>query len=112
MFMRYRGGGVGHAYMRAIEPWLTETGWGSDDIAVTNSSDDESEDDAEEPGDSGGANGGNLEGEVSDDETASNTTPISDQEDRQDVDLDEEYTGSEGENETETFEGTLGFSGF
>lgn len=28
MFMRYRGGGVGHTYMRAIEQWLWETGWG------------------------------------------------------------------------------------
>jgi len=26
--MRYRGGGVGHTYMRAIEEWLLETGWG------------------------------------------------------------------------------------
>lgn len=26
--MRFRGGGVGHIYMRHIEPWLDETGWG------------------------------------------------------------------------------------
>ena len=28
MFMRHRGGGVGHTYMREIEKWLSETGWG------------------------------------------------------------------------------------
>ena len=27
--MRFRGGGVGHEYMRAIEPWLDSTGWGA-----------------------------------------------------------------------------------
>ena len=26
--MRYRGGGVGHLYMRGIEEWLWKTGWG------------------------------------------------------------------------------------
>ena len=29
MFMRFRGGGVGHMYMREIEPWLDGTGWGA-----------------------------------------------------------------------------------
>ena len=29
IFMRYRGGGVGHLYMRHIEPWLDATGWGT-----------------------------------------------------------------------------------
>jgi len=27
--MRFRGGGVGHRYMRQIEPWLDGTGWGA-----------------------------------------------------------------------------------
>lgn len=110
--MRYRGGGVGHAYMRAIEHWLTETGWGSDDIVVTNGSGDESEDGAEEPGDSDDANDRNLEDKVSGDETASDATSISDKEDHQSEDLDDESTGLEEEDETETLEGTLGFSGF
>lgn len=26
--MRYRGGGVGHLYMREVEQWLQKTGWG------------------------------------------------------------------------------------
>ena len=26
--MRFRGGGIGHRYMRQIEPWLDGTGWG------------------------------------------------------------------------------------
>ena len=29
MFMRFRGGGVGHLYMRLVEPWLDATGWGA-----------------------------------------------------------------------------------
>jgi hypothetical protein len=28
MFMRLRGGGIGHIYMRQIEWWLDATGWG------------------------------------------------------------------------------------
>lgn len=27
--MRFRGGGIGHGYMRLIEPWLDQTGWGT-----------------------------------------------------------------------------------
>lgn len=27
--MRFRGGGVGHMYMRQVEPWLDATGWGA-----------------------------------------------------------------------------------
>ena len=29
MFMRFRGGGIGHTYMRQVEPWLDATGWGN-----------------------------------------------------------------------------------
>ena len=29
MFMRFRGGGIGHRYMRQVEPWLDTTGWGA-----------------------------------------------------------------------------------
>ena len=29
MFMRFRGGGIGHRYMRQVEPWLDATGWGA-----------------------------------------------------------------------------------
>ena len=29
MFMRFRGGGIGHLYMRQVEPWLDSTGWGT-----------------------------------------------------------------------------------
>jgi hypothetical protein len=29
MFMRFRGGGIGHIYMRQVEPWLDATGWGT-----------------------------------------------------------------------------------
>jgi len=27
--MRFRGGGVGHGYMRQVEPWLDSTRWGA-----------------------------------------------------------------------------------
>ena len=27
--MRFRGGGIGHIYMRQIEQWLDATGWGT-----------------------------------------------------------------------------------
>ena len=27
--MRFRGGGIGHIYMRQVEPWLDATGWGT-----------------------------------------------------------------------------------
>ena len=35
--MRYRGGGVGHKYMRDTEKWLWKTGWGDEipDIDVS-----------------------------------------------------------------------------
>ena len=50
--MRYRGGGVGHTYMRAIETWLTETGWGSDDVLISADKDvDSDEDHSNNPGD-------------------------------------------------------------
>jgi len=29
MFMRFRGGGIGHMYMHQVEPWLDATGWGA-----------------------------------------------------------------------------------
>lgn len=29
MFMRYRGGGIGHLYMRETEQWLNSSKWGS-----------------------------------------------------------------------------------
>ena len=29
MFMRYRGGGIGHLYMREIKQWLNSSKWGS-----------------------------------------------------------------------------------
>lgn len=29
MFMRFRGGGVGHNYMQMVEPHLNATGWGT-----------------------------------------------------------------------------------
>ena len=27
--MRFWGGGIGHIYMRQVEPWLDGTGWGT-----------------------------------------------------------------------------------
>jgi len=36
MFMRFRGGGIGHMYMRSIEPWLDSTGWGKSWPSLSN----------------------------------------------------------------------------
>ena len=36
MFMRFCGGGVGHRYMRQVEPWLDKTGWGSQWPSLSN----------------------------------------------------------------------------
>ena len=110
MFMRYRGGSVGHLYMRAIESWLAETGWGSNDAYLP-----ADEDIVLEGGGEGSKNGedgqtiGNGEDEVPEDEELdSDTEP--DQENRPDVDPDIEYLTSE--DEEETLEGEFGFSGF
>lgn len=36
MFMRFHGGGIGHRYMRRVEPWLDDTGWGATWPTVSN----------------------------------------------------------------------------
>jgi hypothetical protein len=105
MFMRYRGGGVGHLYMRAIEVWLAETGWGSNDALVsTNDSEEGSEESSD---DSEDENGGNPENEVSEDEV-SNGTVSSDEEHGSGIDPDAEYASSE--DDEETMDGKYGFS--
>ena len=102
MFMRYRGGGFGHLYMRAIEVWLAETGWGSDDILASKdesesfNSNQSSEDDGE---DSTSANG-DSDGEVG--------RSDSEQGDLSDVDPDAEDLSTE--EDEETVEGEFGFS--
>ena len=106
--MRYRGGGVGHTYMRAIEVWLAETGWGSDDILTpTDAKGIDLEDNVRdtEHGE-GSGNQGNLEGEVSEDEAALDREEP-DQDHRPDADPDHEYT-ADGQDE-ETVEGEYGY---
>lgn len=83
--MRYRGGGVGHLYMRAVEVWLTETGWGADDTLIYSSSDldmdseDNEEDGNKDPGDRGEDTGdGGSDGEVSSEDVSSGHTTESD----------------------------------
>ena len=107
MFMRYRGGGVGHLYMRAIEIWLAETGWGSDDVPVpegesgNNSSDHSSDGDGE--GDDAADRSTN--GDPSESDGSTHTT---------DSDLDpcSDVEKSSDEEDGETFEGELGFGGY
>ena len=107
MFMRYRGGGVGHLYMRAIEVWLAETGWGSDDWALLST--DEDTDSTEEDSEDGGENGSDRgsEEEVPEDDMASNGTTSSDGEQSAGVDSDVELSS---ENDEETLDGEYGFS--
>lgn len=101
--MRYRGGGVGHLYMRGIEIWLAETGWGSNDTPITTDGDVSSEEGSEDSD----SDDGNDDGEVSED-AVSNGAIGSDEEHGPDMDLDAEYLFSE--NEEETMDGEYGFS--
>ena len=108
--MRYRGGGVGHLYMRAVEIWLAETGWGSSDTLVSIDEDITNlEEDAEDlEGSEGGEVGGDSEDEVPESDTTSDCTTGSD-ESSSDIDPDVEYESSE--NGEETVDGEYGFSG-
>lgn len=110
--MRYRGGGVGHRYMREIEPWLAETRWGSDDILTT--IDPDSDVEMEENDEALKKNERNSEDEVSDVEGAvSDATADSDRAERSDIDPDAECASDkEGEGDEETLEGVHGFGGF
>ena len=82
--MRYRGGGVGHLYMRPIEPWLPRTGWGSGDVlAPDNDSGSEGGDESSNDGEhKGKGHEGNSEDEISDDDRVSDISRQSDREDR------------------------------
>src|ERR1700759_2644318 len=109
MFMRYRGGSIGHLYMRTVEAWLAKTGWGADDILMPEPSDsDDSE--ATDPGLENKKDNSNAgsEDEVSDEgRTSSNHT--TDTDDSLNNDPDTLYAIDE-DNE-ETLEGEYGFSG-
>ena len=108
MFMRYRGGGVGHIYMRAVEVWLAETGWGSNNTLASRDEDINLEEDAEDlEGSEESKRSEDSENEVSDSDAASNITQ-SDEESNSDIDPDVEYVSSE--NEEETMDGEYGFS--
>lgn len=111
--MRYQGGGVGHTYMRAIEIWLAETGWGSDDTIRPMGDDADLDEGDEGPGDEEDNEdpSGNSEDEVifSDGDAVSDDTG-SDQEHLQDIDQDAEYE-FDAENE-DTADGEYGFTSF
>jgi hypothetical protein len=96
--------------MRAIEVWLAETGWGSNDTLISTSEDADPEEDREdsEAGEGGRNNSGNSEDEVSEVDAVSNCTTRSDEGSDLDVDPDIEYVSSE--NEEETMDGEYGFS--
>ena len=102
MFMRYRGGGVGHLYMRAIEVWLTETGWGSNDTLGPTNEDIDSGDALDDSEDNPGNGSGGSEDEVSEGTTGS------DEDHGSGTDPDTEHSSSE--NEEETMDGEYGFS--
>jgi len=110
MFMRYRGGGVGHLYMRAIEVWLAETGWGSHDSPTFTNEDSDSEEGSKDSEDNeDGRVGGNSEDEVPEDDAVSDSGTIgSEKEIDPDVDPDAEYLSSE--DDEETMDGQYGFS--
>ena len=109
MFMRYRGGGVGHLYMRTIEVWLAETGWGSNDPLVSTDVDSSEEDSEDSDNSEDNGSGGNPEDGMPEFDTASNSTMDSDRGRDSEVDPDAEYASSEGDEET--MDGRYGFSG-
>lgn len=96
--MRFRGGGIGHVYMRQVEPWLDATGWGtqwpflgdrdpthSEPVPPTHRSqtneeggDSESEDSED---DAGGASGNGGDGEGEDEDGMDPEQPEDDEED-------------------------------
>lgn len=102
MFMRYHGGGVGHLYMRAIEAWLAETGWGSPNIPTPSGGDPDPEEESSKGVDdrkgTARRNDRNSEDEVSGDEE-------SDEEHHSDPN-NERASDNEGE---ETAEGEYGY---
>ena len=107
--MRYRGGGVGHLYMRAIEVWLAETGWGDDSLIPTNRDDDSGSEDSTSGSASEERSDGNSEDEVSEVDEESDHPTDSDEKSGSDIDPDIEYASSE--NGEETVDGEWGFSG-
>ena len=93
--------------MRAIEAWLAETGWGSNDALI--STDINSEESSESSDDSKDSRSDkNSEEEVPEGDTVSNSTVDSDKEHGTEVDPDAEYASSE--NNEETVDGEYGFS--
>lgn len=105
--MRYRGEGVGHKYMRDIESWLWETGWGWDighkteEIPETKAMEDEPDSDEE----------GNEEEEVGDEENKDEEVESED-EGEGDGNESEEENEDEIIEDEETMEGELGYSIF
>ena len=100
--MRFRGGGVGHLYMRAIEVWLTKTGWGSNDTLVPTNEDVDSEDASDNSEDNPGNGSGDSEDE------GSERTTGSDEDHSSGTDSDTKHSSSK--NEEETMDGKYGFS--
>ena len=115
--MRYRGGGVGHLYMRAIEVWLAETGWGADDALMSSSLDsdtspEDSEDDENEDSGDGNADDSNEDSQdetSNEGDTSSNRTTESEDTDySSDGDHDKLYATDEDNGET--LDGEYGFT--
>lgn len=141
MFMRFRGGGVGHLYMRAIEIRLAETGWGSGDTLTSTNEDINSDEDngnMESKGDSNSEeedmegkedseseeDNEDMEGkENSENDTGSSGDEISEDSDAAESEhsdsVQEHHSDGDSdteyvsdEEEEETMDGKYGFSGF
>ena len=115
IFMRYRGGGVGHQYMREIETWLAETGWGSD-ITPTAEFEDDIQEDAAEDQEPGTLTQANMEF-IDPIDNGEDEIEGSSEEEEEDLengtDLEESDSESvEGDAAEETLDGEYRFSGF
>lgn len=108
MFMRYRGGGVGHLYMRAIEVWLAKTGWGSDDTLVPE--DESNSIDSNQGSEDDGEDNTSVDGHSDEEASRSDgSTCTTDSEQEDCSDLDPGAENSSHEEDEETVEGELGF---
>ena len=113
MFMQFCGGGVGHLYMRHIEPWLDETGWGAswpslgdrdpypDQCSSQQGGDRTDVDQEDEASDNSDSDGDSEMGDVADD-IDEDTEQLGDSEDGGEVDEEDDEAGgllSDGESE-------------
>ena len=115
LFMRFRGGGIGHRYMRHIEPWLNATGWGTEWPILSDRDPNPGQSNTEHPapashGRTGGEEGGGEEdSEDSDDGEGEKGVQDGDGDDGSgedsDLEIDEDGSSDEEDNDMDQLMG-------